>query len=130
MTTQVSTNQVVANCGEKRREGALSVVYFDSRQKALRALKTTWFCLLIIAVCFLIPGAHLILVPTGIIISPFIVYKKWRQDSMITSVDVSCAICGGELTRVTTQERYPLFENCTSCHRENRIVSAKDPGVI
>jgi hypothetical protein len=121
MTTQIFTNQVVAICGEKRKEGALSVVCFDSRQKALRALKTTWVCLLIVAVCFLIPGAHFILVPMGIIISPFIVYKKWRQDSIITSVDVSCAICGGELTRVTTKERYPLFENCTSCHRENRI---------
>jgi hypothetical protein len=122
MNIQASTKEVLAICGEMRKEGTFSVVYFDSSQRILRALKTSGICLLIVALCCFIPGAHFILVPLGVMISPFVIYRRWRQCSEIESVDVRCAVCDGELTRVTTQERYPLFENCTSCHRENRIL--------
>lgn len=122
MDSQVVTKAVSIICGDSRGEGAISVHHFSSRERARRAVKTGFICLAVVAVCACIPGAHFILVPLGLLTSPVLIARSWKEVSVISAFHGRCAVCHGELTRVNTRERYPLFENCMACHRENRIL--------
>jgi hypothetical protein len=120
-TPKILTKPVSISSGGLRAEGSISVHYYTSRERLRRAFKATYICLAVLLVCACIPGAHFILVPVGLLISPFIVLRSWRVLSVISTLEGRCAACQGELTRVNTRERYPLYENCTVCHRENVI---------
>jgi len=98
-------------------------MYFSREVRLKRALKTALICLGITTLCVCIPGAHFLLVPTGILLTPFVVLKTYRVTTSLVGASVRCAACGGELTRLSSQERYPLYETCITCGRENRIVS-------
>ena len=121
MDSQVVTKEVTVICGDSQAVGVVTVHYFGSRERLQRALKTAGICIAVTAVCLCIPGAHFVLVPVGLLLSPIVIVRTWRQLSVISALEASCAKCHGNLTRVTTRERYPLFENCLSCHRENQI---------
>jgi len=101
--------------------GSISVHCYTPRERFRRAFRTTVVCLLLLVVAGCIPGAHFVLVPLLLLLSPFLVFRSWREKSVITSLQGRCAVCQGELTRTNTRENYPLFENCLACRRENRI---------
>ena len=123
MSSQIVTRLVQALQGEKHSEGSIEVMYFSREARLKRGLKTGLICLAITALCVCIPGAHFVLVPTGLLLTPFMVAKTYRVTTSIVGAAVPCAACGGELTRLSSQERYPLYETCVKCGRENRIVS-------
>lgn len=122
MTNQIVNRHVTAICGEARVAGTLRVREFGRSERVKRAWKTVGICALVILVCACIPGAHFVLVPLMVLLTPWLVLRTWKIDSVIDGIDVQCAQCNGELTRVNGRERYPLFESCMSCRRENRIV--------
>jgi hypothetical protein len=122
MTNQIVNRQVTAICGESRAEGALRVCEFGRSERIKRAWKTGGVCAVLVVVCACIPGAHFVLVPLMVLLTPWLVHRTWKIESAIDSIDIQCAQCHGELTRVSSRERYPLFENCMSCRRENRII--------
>jgi len=122
MTNQIVNRQVTAICGESRRDGTMRICEFGRNERIKRAWKTGGICTLVILACACIPGAHFVLVPLMVLLTPWLVHRTWKIDSAIDGIDVQCAQCNGELTRVSSRERYPIFENCTECRRENRIV--------
>jgi len=122
MTNQIVSTQVTAICGESRRDGVVRVCEFDRNERAKRAWKTGGICIVVLAACACIPGAHLVLVPIMALLTPWFVYRTWQVTSAIEAIDVLCAQCQGTLTQLSSRARYPLFENCTACRRENRIV--------
>ena len=123
MDSQIVTKKIEVICGDGRGAGSLSIQTFSSKDRRRRALKTLAICLAALVVGACIPGAHIILVPLVIVVSPWLVRRTWKVTSAISSVDARCASCRGELTRLTTAERYPIFENCLSCRRENRLLA-------
>jgi hypothetical protein len=88
-----------------------------------KAIKTGLICFIVAALCIFIPVAHFILVPSGVILTPILALRQFRVTNAIIGASCTCAACGGELTRLSSQERYPLYETCLSCKRENRIES-------
>lgn len=124
MSSQIVTKSVEVVCGQERRAGEIEVTEFDSRERMRRATKIAIICLLSISVSVFIPGAHFVLVPLLIVITPFLIFRAYNVGSAITDMSIVCAQCGGEVSSVSTRERYPLYETCVVCHRENRIVLA------
>jgi hypothetical protein len=124
MSTQVVTKPLVAISGERRSPGTIEVTSFGKEARLKRAAKTGAICLAITLVCVGIPGAHFILVPSMLLLTPLFVIRTYRVMSLIAKISVNCAVCGGALTSLSSQENYPLYETCLSCHRENRLTLA------
>lgn len=124
MSTQVVTKSVVAVSGERRSPGTIDVTSFSKEARFKRAAKTGGICLAIALVCVGIPGAHFILVPSMLLVTPFFVLRTYRVMSLIANVKANCAVCGGTLTSLSSKENYPLYETCLSCQRENRLTLA------
>jgi hypothetical protein len=122
MSSQVVTKEVQIVCGESKGVGSLSIHYFSPRERQLRALKTGAVCFAVLIVFACIPGAHIILVPVWLLIAPFLLVRAWRVPCIISEMNACCAQCQGELTTTNDKERYPIFETCKGCHRENRLV--------
>ena len=121
MSTQVVTKPVTAVNSERSATGTIKVACFSKEARLKRAAKTGAICLAIALVCVGIPGAHFVLVPAMLLITPFMVLRTYRVMSLIAEVNATCAACGGKLTSLTSKENYPLYERCLSCQRENRI---------
>jgi hypothetical protein len=121
MSTQVVTKSVTAVNGEGRASGTIAVSCFSKEARLKRAAKTGAVCLAIALVCVGIPGAHFVLVPSMLLITPFMVLRTYRVTSLIAEVNATCAACGGKLTSLTSKENYPIYERCLSCQRENRL---------
>lgn len=121
MASQVVTKRANVVCGQESVEGTIEVTEFDSATRVRRAGRRGIVCLLAICVGACIPGAHFVLVPLLLVLSPFLVFRAYKVCSEITGMSCTCAQCGGALSSVSTTERYPLYETCVVCHRENRI---------
>lgn len=121
MSTQVVTKSATAVSGEHSVAGTIQVACFSKEARLKRAAKTGAICLAIALVCVGIPGAHFVLVPSMLLITPLMVLRTYRVTSLIAEVNATCAACGGKLTSLTSKEIYPLYERCLSCQRENRI---------
>lgn len=113
---------IVALYGEAVQEGVLHVLEFDRRSRVKRSFKTASVCLVTTALCVCIPGAHFVLVPMGLLLTPFLVYKTAMTMTKIVASSVSCPHCEQALPILTSRERYPIYENCPSCKREIKIV--------
>lgn len=114
--------KIVALYGEAAQGGVLHVLEFDRRARAKRSFKTASVCLVTTALCVCIPGAHFVLVPLGLLLTPFLVYKTAMTMTKIVDSSVSCPHCGHAVSILTSRERYPIYENCSSCKREIKIV--------
>lgn len=125
MDSQVVTKEVQVICADSQGTGTVTVRYFSGPERRLRGLKIAAICLGILVVCACIPGAHIILVPLWLVAAPFIIIRAWRVPCLISAVDARCAKCQGELSTTTSKERYPIFETCKECHRENRLVERR-----
>lgn len=121
MDSQVLSKSVRAVYADKESSGTLQVKYFGRKERLRRAVRTGGICLGVALVCLCIPGAHFVLVPLAIVASPFIIVRSFRVLNSIAGSELRCAACGSALKILTSQERYPMYETCGSCHRENRI---------
>jgi tRNA(Ile2) C34 agmatinyltransferase TiaS len=124
MSTQVVTKSVAVVSGEGSGSGTIDVACFSKEARLKRAAKTGAICLAIALVCAGIPGAHFVLVPSMLVLTPFLVLRTYRVMSLIENVNATCAVCGGALTSLSSKEKYPLYERCLSCQRENRLTLA------
>lgn len=126
MSVQIVTRDIEVVCGEARGTGKLLVQCFTPRERFWRALKVAFLCLVVLVAVACIPGLHFVAVPVVLVGSPFVVLKVWRAPSVIKDIDAVCAKCHGKLSALNTKERYPLYENCFSCQRENRLTLKTD----
>jgi len=113
--------EVIAKFAEDVSPGTLEVLEFGSKERMERGISATLKCLGVTLVCLFIPGAHFILVPLGILLTPVIVTMVVRTPSKILSSKVSCPKCKSTVAVLATKEKYPLYENCGGCHREISI---------
>jgi hypothetical protein len=121
MTSQVLTKPVRVTCSDKHSDGTIEVKYFSRELRMEKAIKTGLICFAAAALCIFIPVAHFILVPSGLILAPLLALRQFRVTNAIVGASCRCAACGGELTKLSSQERYPLYETCLACKRENLI---------
>jgi hypothetical protein len=121
MSVQILTRDLEVVCGEARSRGKLLVQCFTPRERFSRALKVAFLCVAVLIAVACIPGVHFVAVPVMLVVSPFVILKVWRAPSVIKDIDAVCAKCQGKLTTLNTKERYPLYETCLSCQRENRL---------
>jgi hypothetical protein len=113
------SSELIATSGDAESRGTIWVEYFTSGDRFRRATKASVKCLAVTTICGLIPGAHFILVPMGLlIVTPVVTFRAYRVRSTIVSATIDCPKCHAPITVLTTQERYPLYENCASCHRQ------------
>jgi hypothetical protein len=122
MDSQVVTKEVQVVSGDSKAAGTLTIRYFSSRERRVRGLKVVGICIALLVAFACIPGAHIILVPLWLLASPFIIMRSWSVPCAISEMNARCAKCQGELSNTNSKERYPIFETCKSCHRENRLV--------
>jgi hypothetical protein len=124
LESKTHTRTVSVKSAGETSTGDLVAVEFGSRERSKRAIVTALKCLGVTTVCLFIPGAHFILVPLGLLLTPVISFLAWRVKTKIVSAAIKCPKCGGTVQVLTMQERYPLYETCGSCHREVSITVA------
>ncbi len=120
----IHTRSVLSTFSEASAPGTVEVIEFSQGDRVKRGVSTALKCLGVTLVCLFIPGAHFILVPLGLLLTPVIVLMVARIPTKILSSNVSCPKCCVPLAILSTKERYPLYENCSTCHREIMIVRA------
>lgn len=128
MESKQITRDVQVACGESRSNGFLVVHYFSSSERLRRVWKVLLVGLLVLPVCVAIPGLHFVLLPLWCLTVPVMSYRVYGVTSCISAAQVRCARCSGELTQLSSQERYPLYERCLTCNRENTIVAIEAGG--
>jgi predicted RNA-binding Zn-ribbon protein involved in translation (DUF1610 family) len=124
LESKTHTRVVTATSSGEHTTGELIAVEFGTRERSKRAMLTALKCLGCTLVCLFIPGAHFILVPLGLLLTPVVTFFVWRVRTKILSAKIACPKCGGTVQVLTMQERYPLYETCSSCHREIAITVA------
>lgn len=113
----IHTRKVIAKFAEDSTEGTLSVIEFGAEDRTKRGVLTTLKCLGVTLIALCIPGAHFVLVPLSLLLSPFIVIAVIRVKTKILSSQIQCPKCKATLQVLSSKENYPLYENCTGCHR-------------
>jgi hypothetical protein len=117
-TTQHS-RKIVATSNESTTNGTMEVLEFSEQGRVKRAWIMALKCLGATALCVLIPVAHFFLVPLGlIVVTPIMTIYTFRVKTKILSATVDCPACHKPLNVLTSQEQYPFYENCSSCHRQ------------
>lgn len=117
-TTQY-TRTITATSNESTTHGTIEVLEFSEQGRVKRAWVMALKCLGATALCVLIPVAHFLLVPLGLlVVTPIMTIYTFRVRTKIISACVDCPACHKPLNVLTSQERYPIYENCGSCHRQ------------
>lgn len=100
----------------------MTVLEFSDQARVRRAATMVAKCLGITVLCVFIPGAHFILVPLGLlVVTPLMTFYTFRVKTKIVSATIECPKCHVPLNVLTSQEQYPMYENCSSCHRQIAI---------
>ena len=123
-TTQ-NTRKILASSNEKTTHGTMEVLEFSEQGRVKRAWIMALKCLGATAICVFIPVAHFFLVPVGLLlVTPIMTVSTFRMKTKIISASITCPACNNPLTVLTSQERYPIYENCAGCHRQITITHA------
>ena len=116
-TSHVRT--IIATNSDSTTHGTMEVLEFSEQGRLKRALSMAAKCLGITALCVFIPGAHFVLVPLGLlVVTPLMALYTFRVKTKIVSAKIECPKCHAPLNVLTSQEQYPMYENCSSCHRQ------------
>lgn len=117
--TTSHTRTIIATNSGSTTHGTLEVLEFSEQGRMKRAMIMCAKCLGVTALCVAIPGAHFILVPLGLlVVTPLMTLYTFRVKTKIVSAKIECPKCHVPLNILTSQERYPMYENCSSCHRQ------------
>lgn len=117
-TTQ-HTRQILATSNETTTHGTMEVLEFSEQGRVKRAWMMGLKCLGATVLCVFIPVAHFILVPLGLlVVTPIMTFYTFRVKTKILSAKITCPACHNSLNVLTSQEQYPIYENCSSCHRQ------------
>lgn len=123
-TTQ-HTRTIIATSNEATTRGTMEVLEFSEQGRVKRAWLMALKCLGATALCVLIPVAHFILVPLGLlVVTPIMTLYTFRVKTKIVCAKITCPACHSPLNVLTSQERYPIYENCSSCHRQIALTQA------
>ena len=117
-TGPIHTRNVITSYGESSAQGSLTVKEFSSRERTMRGVRAAGTCLGVTLACVLIPAAHFVLVPLGLLLTPVIVWIMVKVRTQILSAQVTCPQCAVALNVLTTQERFPMYETCSQCRRQ------------
>ena len=123
-TTQ-HTRKILATSNEATTHGTMEVVEFSEQGRVKRAWMMALKCLGVTVLCVFIPVAHFFLVPLGLlVVTPIMTIYTFRVKTKILSAKVDCPACHKPLNVLTNKERYPFYENCSSCHRQIALTQA------
>jgi hypothetical protein len=118
LTTQHS-RKIVATSNETTTHGTMEVLEFSEQGRVKRAWMMALKCLGATVLCVFIPVAHFFLVPLGLlVVTPIMTIYTFRVKTKILSATIDCPACHKHLNVLTSQEQYPIYENCSSCHRQ------------
>jgi hypothetical protein len=123
-TTQ-HTRKILATSNESTTPGTMEVLEISEQGRVKRAWMMALKCLGASALCVLIPVAHFVLVPLGLlVVTPIMTIYTFRVKTKILSASIDCPACHKPLNILTSKEQYPIYENCASCHRQIVIMQA------
>ena len=123
-TTQ-HTRKILATSNETTTHGTMEVLEFSEQGRVKRAWMMALKCLGATVLCVFIPVAHFFLVPLGLlVVTPIMTIYTFRVKTKILSAKVDCPACHKPLNVLTNQEQYPIYENCSSCHRQIALTQA------
>ncbi len=123
-TTQ-HTRKIVATSNEATTHGTMEVLEFSEQGRVKRAWMMALKCLGATVLCVFIPVAHFFLVPLGLlVVTPIMTIYTFRVKTKILSATIDCPACHKPLNVLTSQEQYPIYENCSSCHRQIALTLA------
>jgi hypothetical protein len=121
MTTQAVERRITAAYADHTSQGTMSVLEFDRKARTSRGIKAALKMLAATALFVFIPGAHFVLVPLGILLTPIVGILVSRVHSKIVGASIACPQCGSPLQVLSSKATMPLIENCASCSRPIRI---------
>lgn len=101
--------------------GELTIVSFSPAQRTKRTLVRTGSILLVTVIGALIPVAHFIIVPVGLIAAVITFSRSRSTKEQVTGGDITCPACKEKITLCVRPLKIPLKESCDHCHRQVMI---------
>lgn len=111
------TNQIEVHLtsDSKTRQGIAFIREWDKKGRIKRALKTLAICWGLMIISILIPIAHFILVPSFLILGPFLAFKVYRTQSMLIGGTGKCPHCDHDFLIEKSHLNWPLHDLCSFC---------------
>lgn len=109
-------------CCEKETIGTITYRRFSGSSRNVRALRALIITVGVTVFAVLIPGAHFVLVPLGVLLTPVITFLSYRKKEQVDGGEGKCPMCGAMLSVGVMKYSRVLIENCSSCHRPVDIV--------
>jgi len=97
------------------------VRHWTQKEKALRTIKsfTVWLMIAIISV--FIPILHFILVPIFLLACLIFTFSAYSKSSIVVGGLGTCPYCNKPFDVASADNRWPLSDVCSSCHRHVQI---------
>ena len=102
-------------------EGQVSVVFVSPGQRYLKALIRGGLGLIFSFASVFIPILHFVLVPFGLLITAFLVFRAFSVTSFIKEGAGQCPYCQGSVAIFKRSATFPFSEVCEHCRRALRI---------
>ena len=104
--------------------GDITIESFTPAQRTRRTLLRTGSVLLGTALGAIIPVAHFVIVPVGIITAIILFFRTSSTAALVTGGDLSCPACREKVAIYPRPLKLPMKESCDHCHREIQVFSA------
>lgn len=98
--------------------GTIETQLFTSTQRTKRALIRSGTALLITLVGAIVPVAHFVIVPVGLVATAIIFWKYSSTGELVTSGNIECPCCHKKISLYPRALNLPLKESCEHCLRQ------------
>lgn len=99
----------------KQKQGQVGIIDLTSSEKTWLAVQTLGKCWFVAICCIFIPGLHLVLVPTGIIVGIFLARKQLELEANLVTGNLKCPVCDKEFEAEAVPFSWPKRETCPHC---------------
>ena len=101
----------------KSSTGSFTTHHYSRSEKFYRSVKIGSFGLLFTCVSVLIPVAHFLLVPLGLLTTMFLTLFSLKQTDCIVGGEATCPHCHLALLIEKQPLRWPIIQGCSGCSR-------------
>jgi hypothetical protein len=99
----------------KQSTAQVTVVHLTSADRVLSGLKILGICWLAATFAVLIPIAHFILVPAGLLAGIFLFYRNYKFSVKAIEGSIPCPKCEKSLPTSAQPFEWPKHETCPAC---------------
>jgi len=105
--------------GESR--GTVRVERWERSERLRRAVTALTLIWVSSGALLFVPGVHIAAIPLFLFVGPLAFFMRYRTVSVVTGGGGECPECSAQLSIMSAQEEWPLFDICKSCSKHVKI---------